>query len=538
MRILKEKRGSVLAFSVALIGLFATASSAQTDGSALTADDLACRAGLEKVSGNYQKKATSTRQRCLRRIFSGQQAAATDCIAGQGDAKTAERLSDLDDRVSARLPRKCTGANLEELGFPGVCQDTVSPPGVFDVNDLSRCVIDRNDEIIAEMLEQEYPPEIFVPSRYVKCINGVGRKANGMVASAVAARSECSVRDERDPFFSLDCRQEMIPYGPGTADERTNDRVINSYVTLLGGMPRSCATVNLDLLDYTDDCTDETGGAFTAFDLKLCLFDSHRGFIDDVVDISFPPGPACGNGIVEGEEVCDDGNDVDTDACTSSCEDAFCGDGIVHDGVEECDDGNSDNTDGCSTNCRLASCGDGIVQGGEDCDDGNTVDSDSCRADCSAAACGDGVVCISLDCSTGPTGGPEDCDDGGTAAGDGCSDVCGIEFCGDGVVNNNNEECDDGIDNGSGPNQCRLGSCELPACGDGIVDDAPEFGETCDPPDGTLCDASCKLLSCGNGVLDEGEECDDGTGNSNTTPDACRTDCTAAGCGDMVIDGG
>jgi hypothetical protein len=41
---------------------------------------------------------------------------------------------------------------------------------------------------------------------------------------------------------------------------------------------------------------------------------------------------------------------------------------------------------------------------------------------------------------------------------------------------------------------------------------------------------------CGNGILEEGEECDDGTLNSDTTPDACRLDCTNPGCGDGVVD--
>jgi cysteine-rich repeat protein len=37
---------------------------------------------------------------------------------------------------------------------------------------------------------------------------------------------------------------------------------------------------------------------------------------------------------------------------------------------------------------------------------------------------------------------------------------------------------------------------------------------------------------------DAGEECDDGPANSDTTPDACRTDCTLAGCGDGTTDSG
>ncbi len=41
---------------------------------------------------------------------------------------------------------------------------------------------------------------------------------------------------------------------------------------------------------------------------------------------------------------------------------------------------------------------------------------------------------------------------------------------------------------------------------------------------------------CGNGTLDQGEYCDDGAGNSDTEPDACRLNCTLARCGDGVLD--
>lgn len=45
-------------------------------------------------------------------------------------------------------------------------------------------------------------------------------------------------------------------------------------------------------------------------------------------------------------------------------------------------------------------------------------------------------------------------------------------------------------------------------------------------------------LLCGNGSLDGVEECDDGPLNSDTEPDACRTNCQAAHCGDSVPDTG
>lgn len=91
-------------------------------------------------------------------------------------------------------------------------------------------------------------------------------------------------------------------------------------------------------------------------------------------------------------------------------------------------------------------------------------------------------------------------------------------------------------------------------CGNGVR----ETGEACDGADfggftcatvgyasGSLgCESSCLFdysqcvanPVCGNGVLEINEECDNGAQNSDTLPDACRTNCKRAYCGDEVID--
>ena len=88
-------------------------------------------------------------------------------------------------------------------------------------------------------------------------------------------------------------------------------------------------------------------------------------------------------------------------ACPFCHKDAACGDGVLQAG-EECDDGNTVDGDGCSSSCQIARsleleagyvcpipgepcqtvCGDGIVAGKEECDDGNTVSHDGCSALC------------------------------------------------------------------------------------------------------------------------------------------------------------
>jgi cysteine-rich repeat protein len=144
----------------------------------------------------------------------------------------------------------------------------------------------------------------------------------------------------------------------------------------------------------------------------------------------------CGDGKKEGTEECDDGNAVDTDACTSSCREAFCGDGFVGPG-ELCDPQAVGSVD-CTEQCTLKSCGNGVVQSGEDCDDGNDVQEDECLNTCVVASCGDGVQ----------QAGVEECDDGNNTDGDDCDSNCHVEaFCGNGVTDVQ-EGCDQGDDNG------------------------------------------------------------------------------------------
>lgn len=123
----------------------------------------------------------------------------------------------------------------------------------------------------------------------------------------------------------------------------------------------------------------------------------------------------CGDGELQSPEQCDDGNDVETDACLITCLRARCGDGFVHDGEEECDDGNLDDGDDCTTSCTLPRCGDGkLWKGHEFCDDANDDDTDGCPSNCQEPVCGDGYV----------VRGVESCDDSNDRPADGCSSDC------------------------------------------------------------------------------------------------------------------
>lgn len=52
------------------------------------------------------------------------------------------------------------------------------------------------------------------------------------------------------------------------------------------------------------------------------------------------------------------------------------------------------------------------------------------------------------------------------------------------------------------------------------------------------CRTDCREAWCGDQVVDTNEQCDNGASNSDSVPDACRTDCVEAHCGDGVLDAG
>lgn len=183
--------------------------------------------------------------------------------------------------------------------------------------------------------------------------------------------------------------------------------------------------------------------------------------------------PVCGNGVIEGNEPCDDGNAVDDDECSNTCALPYCGDGIVQPN-EACDDANQIDDDACSNACVAAVCGDGVVQQGEVCDDGNDIDLDDCSNTCTLPSCGDATVA-----------GLEECDDGNQIDNDACTNACKLPACGDGILQGP-EQCDDG--NVVDGDTCTA-SCMTPTCqgaqlnpGNGILGcwyTAPAPGMSC-----------------------------------------------------------
>ena len=292
----------------------------------------------------------------------------------------------------------------------------------------------------------------------------------------------------------------------------------------------------------------------------------HEATPSDLMLVEAPPPPSCGDGALNDDEQCDDGNKTGGDGCSANClvveqgyacptpgaecePAAICGDGALV-GAEQCDDGNTAAGDGCTDACLLerdfacptpgepcvssVHCGDGLVAGDETCDDSNAAAGDGCSDLCQVEtgfSCPlPGARCVAV-CGDGLVLGAETCDDGNTRAGDGCSDSCGREGpfacntpgqlctrtrCGDGTAEGN-EGCDDGANDRpfDGCFQCvtepacTRGECGA-VCGDGL-----RFGsEACDDgnqQDGDGCSSTC--------AIEDGFACTDqgGTGATGDT---------------------
>lgn len=153
--------------------------------------------------------------------------------------------------------------------------------------------------------------------------------------------------------------------------------------------------------------------------------------LDGFVSSHSECAPKCGDGVVAGGEVCDDGvNDGSYGSCSSTCQRGpYCGDGIVQAGNETCDDGvnlttySATGKPGCAPGCKASAyCGDGHVDSmaGEECDSGGAANAGGygqCDSSCHRGSrCGDGV----LDDN-------EVCDDGNLISGDGCSNKCVVD---------------------------------------------------------------------------------------------------------------
>ena len=302
-----------------------------------------------------------------------------------------------------------------------------------------------------------------------KCVGGICQHDTS--ACACIEDADC---DDSNPCTDNTCNLETYScefvYNTNQCDD--NNLCTENDVCLEGlcyGMPVDCCDNNVctddscnpeigcvyasntascddgDACTTDDVCSDGvcSGVPMDCDDGIECTVDKCVGGICQHDDSACPPEPYCGDGFVNGDEVCEI---EDIQPCTSTegyigiqtcnqdcmswseCQTSeYCGDGIIND-AEECDDGNNEDGDGCSANCILETectpdetqicdtgllgvcsagtqtcdeygcwgyCIQDIASSTEICDDGLDNDCDG-DTDCDDADCADASECAVL----------------------------------------------------------------------------------------------------------------------------------------------
>jgi hypothetical protein len=298
---------------------------------------------------------------------------------------------------------------------------------------------------------------------------------------------------------------------------------------------------------------------------------------------SCKPTGSCGNGIIEGNEQCDDAKANSPAAkCLPNCRKNTCGDGFVYAGVEQCDNGASNGVSCvpgygstctyCTTQCTPETvtggyCGDKVVQvppsGPESCDTGTAV-----------SWCSNTYTTALQNGNIKPCHTDGDCAQGvcksylGSTTGGSChsyKDCATGQYCsgGEGTCLSNNLSCTpDPYSNTVGTSatnplyhdgscfsclsQCRADTGKSQKfCGDGLWESDYELCEGTGDPTATGakktfygCLTNCNYDpasgNCGDGTIQANEECD-GTKFASGSAPTCQSqgwgNDGAVGCG-------
>lgn len=358
---------------------------------------------------------------------------------------------------------------------------------------------------------------------------------------------QCAYNVPCSSNFRSICNQEkklceLIPRLPGNTDTNEcvtfNDCPVSSHLTCVN---EACQEVSGS---GDDDCAQDS-------DCKTCNQNGCTHFACENNACTEVPG--------NGRDTCSDTVSCNDPLTYSTCEDGQCK-VVFGSGENSCGSHADCPEPGTHLACVNGACTEVDGEGENRC-----TNNAACRGSSSSASsaksstsppyinndprCGNGIIESLLQ---------EECDDGNTYNGDGCASNCKIEYiasrqsssssrktyvgaasiCGNGVLEEG-EECDDSNhrDNDGCSAVC---DAEIGICGDGNVQKM--LGEQCEAAthDPTLPYAciACRFFSdaCGNNTIDPGEECDEGTGNSDAPNAHCRLDCSYPRCGDSIID--
>lgn len=318
---------------VFLVGLAALAAAAFCGRAwaQLTDEELVCQRGTINATDDYMTATMSARQNCFEGKLQGTLPATVDCLAPAasttGDETTDTKLRGAESDLSQKLANKCAGVVLENLGFPGFCDDPDGAP--FTVLDHELCILVKANKTINELLQTEYPvAHKTLTGPELTCQADVAGKAASMFLREFRDRTACLLRQFGGTIpLTVDCRAEESRDAPNTGDTQTDNAVVADHNVVLGGIASSCTGIELANLGFPNLCPSPPA-VFSLQQLVTCMFVTHHGGPFRLTDLVSPSGSPCGDGVRDSGEACDDGDRsfVRGEACQPDCSATLCGD--------------------------------------------------------------------------------------------------------------------------------------------------------------------------------------------------------------------
>lgn len=421
----------------------------------LSASEYECQKVTFNATHEYFNSVINARQDCFSKELLGvYKPGVLDCLfpvtneqpGTTGDEDTDRRLRAAESEITRRILTHCTNVDLGVLGFPGFCND-VTPETPYNAFDHNQCMLDRAKSLSTYILNSEHPPypepPIYLKPNETECQDELARLSSQTTKAEFEARGRCLLRQAaRDIDFppKIDCRREVDPQDPQVNRQVTDEWVVEAHNHILRTIANSCPAVDLERLGFPWECAfPDNNSVFPLPELVECMWEYHHHDIFRFLDLIFPCSTKCGNGFLNVEEECDDGDNdwMEGDFCRRDCTLVACGDpdddgdqDIVDAlyvlraavGLEQCTllvcDVTGDLRVRASDALRLlqyavglpvllecpdlsTTCGNGYLEEKETCDDGDSEydTGDWCNSACLLVQCGDtddsGAVTIS-----------------------------------------------------------------------------------------------------------------------------------------------